>query len=285
VAVLAAFLTLSVAVAQQPAQVNVLNVPFRGIAAPAPTFDLVQSIVDYGPGARAGTTTTTAQNFLSVLEGELTITVGDKPEVVAAGKGIAEPPGTTITISNASTDKKARLFVSTLAKVAAVDQLDAPSGAGVTVFATARRTITNAPATVDVIQVVTQYDPGFRTANHTMNELHLFLMLTGTTDFGYLSGGLGRFGAGQQAVMDEGMAGWMANTTQEKSSFALTWVGTPGKPLTSAVQAPAPPKTGSGAAQDGTAIPMVVAATGLILVFAAASAFAAKRTRGARLPR
>lgn len=251
VAAWAVALPLGLASAQQPAQVSLLNVPFRGVDAPGSTFDLVQSVIDFAPGAKSGTTTTTSQSYLSALEGELTVEVDGKPETAATGKGLAVAPGSKVVTSNASTTQGARLFVSTLAGVAAIDQLHQPSGAGIKVFGTARRTLTNVPAVVDVIQAATRYDPEWKTPNHTMNERHLFLMLTGTTDFGYLDGRVERFAPGQQAVMYEGQAGWMRNSTAAPSTFVVTWVATPGKPLTTGVAAPAAPSTGTGRAQDG----------------------------------
>ena len=257
-ALIAAIVPLGLAAAQAPAQVTVLNVPFRGVTAPAGRFDLVESVVDFNPGAKSPTVTATAAYYLSVIEGELTVAIDGKPETVAAGKGVSAPASAKVTISNASTSTKAQLFASTLLGVAAVDDVHQLSSVGVKVFATARRTVQNAPPVIDVIQVATRYDSGWRTGNHTMNELHLFITLSGTTDFGYLDGGLERFGPGMQMVMYEGRAGFMANSTQASSSFALTWLGTPGKPLTSGVTAPPaatpvpvaprPPSTGTGVA-------------------------------------
>lgn len=242
---LSAVLPLGSATAQQPPQQTSFPVPFRGIATPGTNFDVVQSVIDYNPGATASASAMNIANYLTVLEGELTIQVGDKPEVVAKGKGLSVPAGATLVVTNAS-GAKARLFVSTLLPVAAVVKVHQPNSSGVTVFSTARRSMSGAPAVVDVIQVLSEYDPGFRTPNHIMNEFHLFSLLTGITDFGYLgTGAVERFSAGQLAVMYERIAGWMGNTTQEKASWAITWVGTPGKPLTSAVPAavptPAPP--------------------------------------------
>ncbi len=288
-AVIASVLPLGFAAAQAPAPKQTsFPVPFRDVATPGTNFDVVQSVIDYNPGATASASAMNVANYLTVLEGELTIQVRDKSEVVAKGKGLSVPAGATLVVTNAS-GAKARLFVSTLLPVAAVVNVHQPNSSGVAVFSTARRSMSGAPAVVDVIQVLSEFDPGFRTPNHIMNEFHLFSLLTGITDFGYLgTGAVERFSAGQLAVMYEGMAGWMGNTTQEKASWAITWVGTPGKPLTSAVPAaaptPAPPKTGSGLAQDGAASPIALGATGLILMFLGASAFAAKRARGARHP-
>ena len=258
---LAAVLPLGSAAAQPaPQQVSLLNVPFRGVATPASTFDLVQSVIDFSPGATSSVRSANAQSFLSVFEGEVTVQIDGKSEVLALGKGLAIPVGAKVGTSNSSTGKISRVFVSTLASAGAVDPLHQPSGAGVKVFFTARRTMSNAPALIDVIQQGARYDPGFRTGNHVMNEFHLMVHLEGVTTYGYLDGSVERYPAGTEAVMYEGMAGWMANEGQSKTANFWTWLGTPGKPLTSAVTVPAaaatpvavapgPPRTGSGLAQ------------------------------------
>ena len=225
---LSAVLPLGSAAAQQPPPQTSFPVHFRGIATPGTNFDVVQSVIDYNAGAKVSVSTANVPNYLTVLEGELTVQIADKSEVVAKGKGLSVPAGAALSTSNTST-AKARLFVSTLLPVGAVANVHQPNSSGVTLVSTARRTMSGAPAAVDVIQVLSEFDPGFRTPNHIMNEFHLFSLLTGITDFGYLgTGAVERFSAGQLAVMYERIAGWMGNTTQEKASWAITWVGTPG---------------------------------------------------------
>jgi quercetin dioxygenase-like cupin family protein len=284
---LAAALPLTSAAAQAPAAKSLLNVPFKGVAAPGSTFDLVESIIDFSPGATSHVITTGTPHYLSVLSGELTVTVDGEAEAVAAGKGVAVPAGAKLTLSNAGTSQSARLFASTLLDVSAVTDVHLLSAAGVKVFATARRTMSNAPAVVDVIQMAAAYDVGYRTPNHVMNEFHLMIHLTGQTGYAYLDGGAESYGPGSQAVMYESRPGWMRNDGQVASSAAWTWVANPGKPLSSAVPAattpaPAPPRTGTGVAQDRPAA-TAIAATGLVLVVLSLSAFAAKAAR--RTPR
>ncbi len=294
-ALFVALASFGTAAGQEAPKSTGFNVPFRGVNTPGTTLDLAESVIDYGPGSSSRATAAKWTNYLTVLEGELTIQVGGDSTVVAAGKGIAVPVGATVTTSN-SGSAQARLFVSTLLPVAAVEDLHQPNSKGVRIFSSARRTMSGAPGIVDVIQVLTVYDPGFRTPNHVMNEFHLFIMLTGVTDFGFLSGGVERYAAPRQGVMDEGMAGWMANTTQERASFVLTWVGTPGKPLTSPVAAPgpgatvvpAPPNTGNGLVpghEGRQAEPgLVLGATGVALFTLSVLAMEAYR-RTQRQPR
>ena len=190
------------------------------------------------------------------------------------------PAGAKLILSNAGTAQTARLFAATLLSVGAVTDVHFLSAPGIKVFATARRTMFNAPAVVDITQMAAVYDAGYRTANHVMNEFHLMIHLAGQTGYAYLDGGVESYAAGTQGVMYEARAGWMRNDGQSTSSMAWTWVGTPGKPLTTAVVAPAPPNTGTGQAKDA---PTYAAATGLILTVLGLSAFAATRTRRAHL--
>ena len=279
-ALLASVLPLTSAVGQAPTARSLLNVPFKGVATPGPTFDLVQSVVDFGPGATSHVITTGTAHYLSVLDGDLTVSVDGKAEVVGAGKGMSVPAGAKLILSNAGTAQTARLFAATLLSVGAVTDVHFLSAPGIKVFATARRTMFNAPAVVDITQMAAVYDAGYRTANHVMNEFHLMIHLAGQTGYAYLDGGVESYAAGTQGVMYEARAGWMRNDGQSTSSMAWTWVGPPGKPLTTAVVAPAPPNTGTGQAKDA---PTYAAATGLILTVLGLSAFAATRTRRAHL--
>lgn len=284
-ALIAGLLPLASAASQAPAAKSILNVPFKGVTAPASTFDLVESIIDFNPGATSHVVTVGTPHYLSVLSGELTVTVDGEAQAVAAGKGVAAPAGARLTLANAGTSQAARLFVATLVEVGAVTEVHLLSPAGVKVFATARRTMSNAPEVVDVVQMAAVYDVGYRTANHVMNEFHLMVHLAGTTGYAYLDGGTEAYGPGSQAVMYEGRAGWMSNQGQLPSSMAWTWVATPGKPLTKAAPAtpaPAPPNTGTGPAEDHSGAPALTPGA-LVLIVLGASALAAAGSR--RAPR
>jgi quercetin dioxygenase-like cupin family protein len=268
-------LPLAPAAAQAPAPAakTILNVPFKGVTTPASTFDLVQSVTDFEPGAASHVITTGTPHYLSVLEGELTIDIDGQAEAVAAGKGISAPAGAKLVLRNDGSSN-ARLFASTLLGVGAVADVHQLSAAGLKPFAAARRTMVNAPAVVDVVQMSAVYDAGYRTPNHVMNEFHLMIHTSGQVGYAYLDGGAESYAAGTQAIMYEGRPGWMRNDGQGSSSMAWTWVGTPGKPLSSAVPAaaaPAPPNTGTGlrgpsSESDGA----VLVASGLVMLTATA---------------
>ncbi len=274
-AVFAAVLPLSAAAqAPAPAARSILNAPFKGVTAPGSTFDLVESVIDYSAGASSPAFTAQTPHYLSVIEGELTVDLHGHPEVVVAGKSVVAPAGSTVAISNEGT-QAARLFASTLLAVGAVTDVHQLSADGVKVFATARRAMTNAPAVVDVIQMGAVYDVGYRTPDHVMNEFHLMLTLTGQIGYHYLDGGAEQYGPRLQAVMYEGRPGWMANDGDGLSSMVWTWVGTPGKPLSSPLAAPTPapaaPNTGSGLAPANHDSPSSELGAGALVLAGAAA--------------
>lgn len=264
-ALVAAVLPLNTAAAQTPAPTGVplAAAQFKGVTTPGPKFDLVQSAIDFGPGAKSAVINATTAHYLTAIEGDLTADIDGKTETIAAGKGITAPAGTKITIGNASTATKTRLFVSTLLEVGAVSDVHQLSSPGVTVFATSRLTMSGAPATVDITQSGARYDVGFKTATHIMNQPHLITHSEGLTGFTYLDGLKEAFGPGAQAEMYVGRTGYMYNAGAVKSSFLMTWVAAPGAPLSVAPPAaPGPPSTGTGlarpAASQGTPFGPVV---------------------------
>jgi len=273
-AVLASVLPFSFASAQTPAPaaVSLGTAQFKGITTPGPTFDVVQSVIDFGPGAKSSVFTATTAQYLTAIEGDLTADIDGKAETIAAGKGIAAPAGAKVTISNAGTTKT-RLFVSTLLGVGSTADVHQISSAGVTVFATSRLTMRGGPAVVDITQAGSRYDVGFRSPNHVMNQPHLFTHTEGLTGFTYLDGLKESFGPGAQAEMYVGRTGNMSNAGTVKNAWLITWVAAPGAPLTVAppaaptAVAPLPPNTGTGLAQGMGAsssgfLPMALAGVG-----------------------
>ena len=83
----AAVLPLGSAAAQQPPQQTNFPVAFRNVATPGTSFDVVQSVIDYNAGAKASASVMNVPNYLTVLEGELTIQVADKSEGGCEGQG------------------------------------------------------------------------------------------------------------------------------------------------------------------------------------------------------
>lgn len=272
---LAATIAISPATAgaDAPKSTPILNVPFKGVTTPGSNFDVVQSIVDFQPGAAQQADTFAAPRFLAVLEGQLTVSVAGKDEVVATGKGIAIPPAVPFSVRNEGA-VGARAFTVALATPGTSDPAPvADAGTAIaapkTVYS-GRMPFYGMASTLDIVLQGGRYDVGFQTPNHVMNHPHFMTMIEGKTRFSYLDGYSEMFSAGTQAQMHVGRPGYMANDGDTKSAFLVTWLATPGSPLTVPVPvaattttpaAPAPPSAGTGLApaDDRLAWPLAVA--------------------------
>lgn len=225
--------------AQAPRQVPVFPAAvFRGVQTPARYFTLSQAVIDFKPGAASATGSEQSVRFFVVMEGELAVTVDGKTALYAAGKNFSVPPGVALSISNEGRTANARIFVSSLVPArgegAVVVRDRAAASSEPRVLSAMRMPMGPLPGVIDVTLVGNRYDPGFATGQHVMNEVHAFLHLEGTTSYEYVDGAVETFGSGQGAQMYVGRPGLMANRTAVRSAYLLTWLATPGKPLTSA---------------------------------------------------
>jgi len=210
---------------------------FRGVATPARYFHLGLAVVEYAPGATSAAASEQSTRFFTVIEGELTFTVGGATETLGAGKNFTAPPTVVVKGTNKSQTARARVYISSLVPArgeGAVIPAAASSSAAAprTLFST-RLPVGPLPAVIDVVQGGTKYEPGFITGTHTMNEVHAILHLEGTISYEYWDGTREAFGPGQGGQMYVGQPGAMANRTAAPAAFLITWLVTPGRPLTS----------------------------------------------------
>lgn len=223
--------------AQVPRQVPLFPAAaFRGVATPARYFYLGQAVIEYGPGAVSPAGSEQAVRFLTIMEGELTFTVGGKTDTYTAGKNLFVPPGVTVRGSNEGRTAAARVFMSSLIPArgeGAIAEAGSRLASRPRIVSTTRVPVGPLPSVVDVIQVGTRYEPGFVTGLHVMNEMHVLLHLQGTTSYEYFDGFSEAFGPGQAGQMYVGRPGVMANRTSAPAAFLMTWLATPGRPLTS----------------------------------------------------
>ena len=106
-------LAMSVGAVQAQAPRQVLLFPsavFRGVATPARYFYLAQVVVEYGPGTFSAAGSEQSVRFFTVMEGELTFTIGGKTDIYAAGKNFSVPAGIIVKGSNEDRTAKARVF-------------------------------------------------------------------------------------------------------------------------------------------------------------------------------
>lgn len=211
---------------------------FRAVPTPGLYFYLTQAVIEYGTGAFSAAGSEESVRFFTVLEGELTFTVGGKTDVYAAGKSISVPPGVIVKGTNEGRTTRARVFVSSLVPARGESAVTVPgtgpSSSPPQVLYVSRVPVGSLPSVIDITQAGTRYDPGFVTGRHTMNEAHAILHMEGVTSYEYLDGYVETFGPGRGGKMYVGVPGVMANRTTAPTTFLITWLATPGKPLTSA---------------------------------------------------
>jgi quercetin dioxygenase-like cupin family protein len=230
-------------------------VTFQGVQTPARYFDLVQSVVDYDPGTFSARESVQYVRFFTVVEGTLTATIGDKTDAYGVGKYFSVPPGILAKLGNQGS-VKARVYISGLkpawALQSVVEPGSAPSTPGPRVVSSTRHAMENVTQIVNVIQVGSRYDKGYTSPTHVMNQPHAIIHAEGTTAYEYFDGGKETYTAGQGAQMYVGRPGLMRNAGTDVSGFLLTWLQTPGAPLTTPMAAPGagsttaitPPSTG-----------------------------------------
>jgi quercetin dioxygenase-like cupin family protein len=296
--ILAASLVLAVASAQTPTIIVRHSSMFTGVQPPGRHADLGITVSEFAPGARNALHYQTATRYFTVIEGELTITIGTETKVYSSGMSGVSPGGRLTRFSNEHGTVRAQLFIASLwppqpggGPLASALVLVEPLPELLPrVIARGWLPQIEVPTTgVNIQQVVQVWEPGARNAPHTMNHPHLFIALEGENTTRYLDGGVERTVAGQQGVMEPGRPGIMENSGTTNNVLLVAWVLTPGISNTSPVSpAPAPavspPSVGDAglaARNDGLAGPQllasVAAATGILMI---ACVNAARRRAG-----
>lgn len=271
-----------------PAQTVRFTSSIPNVQLPGRYYDLNQNIGDFAPGAGLPLQSCGCDIYFSVIEGEMTVTIGDKTQVYTAGKSGAIPGGIISQPINKGS-AKARVFYTMLKLANGTDVRPFTPAPGGTTPSTMPSfsgwsTAFGLHANVDkvtLIQMMSDWDPGFKTPLHVMNFEHVFSVLEGENTIRYRDGGVDKFVAGQKAVMTMGRPGTMENSGTANNRMAVSWVITSSaSPVTPVDTAGAisPPNTGDAglASESGSAFParefaaliFGVAAAGLLLVAA-----------------
>jgi quercetin dioxygenase-like cupin family protein len=260
--------------AQTPPSVTVRHTStFTGVNAPLRHFNLIQGISEFLPGQAARNNSTPGPRFFTVVEGTVTVLIGDKTEVFGTGKNWTVPGGITFGIKNEA-EGRARVFFSVLSQPGAQPSPQPGSAVPASpsrILQTVTTPVTVKADVINVVQVVQDWAPGARNPNHHMNHPHVYSMLEGESTTRYLDGASEAWKAGDAAVMEVNRDGYMQNSGAAMNTLYFTWLVLPGTPLTSPAAAPAPapamqgppafapPRTGDGgllgtvAAQPGQA--------------------------------
>jgi len=248
-------------------QTSRFTATIANVQLPGRYYDLNQNIGDYAPGAALPLQSCACDIHFSVIEGEITVTIGDKTQVYTAGKSGSIPAG----IINQPINKgaaKARVFYTMLKLADGTDVwrfTPAPGGTTPSTMPSFSGWSTvfglhSDVGNVTLIQNITDWDSGFKTPLHVMNFEHVFSVLEGENTIRYRDGGVDKFVAGQKAVMTMGRPGTMENSGTANNRMAISWVITsstaPVTPVDTA-GAISPPSTGdAGLASDsGPAFP------------------------------
>jgi quercetin dioxygenase-like cupin family protein len=283
----AAFLMAVSTLAVRPAAAQPASSPlfpsqmFSNITPPDRTFELVQFIIEYAPGAFSALNSSPSPRFVTVMSGEMSFTIGDRTAVYPAGTSLTIPSAILARGSNEGRTASARVFASILQPVWAQEGRGAVVVAGTeppaanaprAVSASVLR-VENIPDVINLVQGGARLDPGFAFPLHVMNHPHGILHLEGVTSYEYVDGGSESFSAGLGGLMHPGRPGTMANRGATPSAYVMTWLQTPGTPLSSPFTPPAapapgvtPPRTGDAGLGAGPSATTSRAAFGLAAV-------------------
>ena len=78
--------------AAEAGQTTRLTASFAGVQLPGRFYDLNQNIGEFAPGAALPLQSCACDIYFTVIEGELTATIGARTEVYPAGKAPTSPP-------------------------------------------------------------------------------------------------------------------------------------------------------------------------------------------------
>ncbi len=236
------------------------NTRFTEVSGPAASFDIVQQVLEFAPGAAAPFHTHGGPGFVTVIEGELTLRELGKAGVsLKAGETIRELPGEVRDVTN-NGSTRARLVVAFLIPAGATVTTPQPGIIAppipVKVLGVTRSTVTAPASTFDVVTLVLDFAPGVFTAVHSHGgpgQVTVFegslVRRQGTTDTTYATG--------QGWLEAPGSVHSAGNLGGTPASLAVTFLHPAGVPLTTVVSgppaaAPGPPATGTGASQAPT---------------------------------
>lgn len=181
-------LPVGVAFAQQPpVPVPVLEKRFQATA-PSVPYDEVLLVLDIAPGAETPTHSHGGSVFLSVLEGTLWERSGGHETILNAGDTLMEEPGRVHAAGNSGSVNTRLLVTVLLPKGAALTTVQGTGEAtnlppGPTVVAQAILETPQAPATLDVVQRVTDLPAGAIVAQHTHPGPNFNILLQGQIVF------------------------------------------------------------------------------------------------------
>src|SRR5687768_3236479 len=223
------------AAAQTPPSVAVrYTSTFTNVHPPARHFNLLHGVSEFSPGEAARPSYSPGPRFFTLLEGEVTVLIGDKTQVFKAGQTWDAPGGIYHGVTNEGS-VRARIFFSVLNPIGGMGGImpgSTPPASPSRILHTTQTPVTVSTNTITVIQMVQDWPAGARNSNHMMNQPHLYSMMEGENTTRFFDGRNERFTANQAGVMAVGQGGYMENSGATSNRLFFTWAATPGQPNT-----------------------------------------------------
>ena len=248
--------------AQTPPSVAVrLTSTFRDILVPARDFNLVHGVSEFNAGEAGRANSSLGPRFFTVLEGNVTVQIGDRTRIFGAGQTWDVPGGIYFGIKNDGPER-ARVFFSVISPIGSPGPQpmpgSTPPAAPSRILHQVQTPVTVSTNTITIVQAVQDWPAGARNANHAMNQPHLYSMMEGENTSRFFDGHSERSTANQAGVMAVGQGGYMENSGASANRLFFTWAATPGEPNT----VPAtPPQPASGPAASENASSAAPAST------------------------
>ena len=229
-----------------------------GLTSPARYYAVLQEIVEYDATCRSATRFGQATFVLNVLEGQLTVVLGERKSVYQPGQTAVVPPRITYWFGN---EGKAKLrFQESIITPAwagmpqtLVVTPTCPGRVPTVIQRGAWSNVSQAPAVVDMTQQGAELDPGYASPRQTANAFNTITVVSGEVTLRYDDGTSARLLANQAGGIDIGKSVVLANDGTARASYIMTWVAAPGAALTSAsAAAPASSSPSTGIRPSST---------------------------------
>jgi len=258
VALLMLVLPAAVALGQEvpPGPTPVYRTSMEITGAPA-TFDVVNLVLDFAPGAQTPLHTHSGYGIVTVLDGEVVHRPqGGEARRVGAGESFTETPGNPHTATNESQAPARVAFTILLPKGAAVTTVEGQPGsdapAGPTVVYRTSFEATNPAPTFDLVNLVLDFAPGAWTPVHSHGGHGMVTVLEGEVVHRPQGGEERRVAAGESFLESPGNPHSAGNTSGAKARVLFSVLLPKGAELTTVlpVTQPAPqpaelPNTGN----------------------------------------
>jgi len=204
-------------------------------------YEIVHFLFEFAPGAATAEHKHGGPGSATVLEGQITVRIGDAETVYSAGQTIREPADTWVTATNKGA-VKAKAYVSYLLSPGATLSMNNPNKplpATLPVVSNLSRTLLGGqPAEMTLTQVVTDWAPGTEIPLHIHGGPGLVTVTQGEMVFGTAAGEVTRSVGGTFIDVDVPHTGRNAGAVPAQTIFTVLL--RPGKPITTILGATAP---------------------------------------------